>query len=150
MIMEIFIDLIKIYLIINMRTLILISLVLLSFKTSAQISTVNCESIKTGVFMDSNEELNMNVKVIRTDDFQIEEYEKGEMTVKLEVIWVNKCTYKLVFVEGNKVWNDKFGKHGNPNLLVNIIEVGKDYYIQESHFEGQKEQTYITKMYKVE
>lgn len=124
--------------------------VLLLVGINSYAQQTNCEKFKEGVFIDASEELGTNVKITRTKDFQFEEYEDSKISIKLEVQWIDDCTYRLIFIEGNEVWNKKFGKGGNPNLIVNILEVGEDYYLQESHLENNKNKTYKNKMYKVD
>jgi len=93
-------------------------LLFLSLTINIQAQNEDCKKFKTGIFIDSVEELSMNVRITRTEDFQIEEYKASNMSVKLRVEWISDCTYKLVFIEGNEVWNKKFGQEGNPPLAL--------------------------------
>ena len=69
-----------------------------SYKSELQekcgLSNINCSSIKTGKFMSFDEVVGETI-IERTEKYQIEENKKHGYKLKLEVTWIDACTYQL-------------------------------------------------------
>jgi len=124
-----------------------LTLLLLLFSVFA-FAQSNCEKFKTGKFQNVENGL-MKSQIERNDSIQVEQH--GEIVLKLKIVWINDCSYRLKFLEGNKAYWDLFGKdHSNDDLIVKITEVKEDSYTQESRFEGIDNFIYKSNIVKIE
>lgn len=57
-------------------------------------SDIDCSSVKTGKFRSFDEEVGETI-IERTEKYQIEENKKHGYKLKLEVTWIDDCTYQL-------------------------------------------------------
>ena len=89
----------------------------------------DCSEIKTGKFK-SYDEYTGETIIERTENYQIEENKKHERKIKLEVNWIDECTYQLKPVE------DLLNPENTslPPMIVTckVIEVTENGYIQIS------------------
>lgn len=129
-----------------MKTLLSFALLFISYTLSAQ--TMSCQSFRVGDFQNiENGVVKADIK--RTEEFQFEEM--GDIKVKLKVEWVDDCTYKLMFVDGNDAYWDLRGRDTPTiDLLVKITSTNEDYYTQESEIIGQEGFVYKSTIYKTE
>ena len=135
------------YLETHMKTLLFVCLlVCASHFASGQ--EKECEKFKVGHFQNIENGVG-NTLIERTKDYQIERDEASGMEIKLRVTWLDECTYKLKFIEGNDKWNEKGQTWNNPDLIVNIVETGPDYYLQVAKFEGVTDFEYRSKIKKI-
>ena len=116
-----------------MKALLVSFFLLLSMGLYAQ--SVDCSGAKVGNFeIKQQGEVD---KIKRTGEFQYETVGKIKITTRIE--WISDCSYKLIFVKGNKAYYKATGtKKGDssPDVLVDIVKQdGNIYYIQV-HVEG--------------
>lgn len=130
-----------------MRYVLLFLLIMIFGTIKSQ--NLDCRNFKTGVFIDSSENVDFKTKITRTKDYQIEEYGELGITIKMKVVWLNNCSYKLEFIEGNEAWYEEFGEENDDDLIIKIIDIQDDYYIQETHFIENKIKPYQSKIKKV-
>jgi hypothetical protein len=79
----------------------------------------------------------LSSKVKRTDKYQYEYNPKTGSKIKLEIIWVDDCTYKRVFIKGNReFWENRSRGELHPVLIVKIVAIDGDQYDFEASFEG--------------
>jgi len=109
---------------------------------------LDCSRFRTWIFLSSSG--NLKTKIIRDHEFQIEEYSPLGIVIRMKVHWINSCTYKLEFIEGNKAWYDNYGYNNDEDMIIKIIETGDIYYIQESYFTESKIKPYRSRILKVE
>ncbi len=108
---------------------------LLVLSTGLYSQTVDCSGAKVGNFeIKQQGEVD---KIKRTEEFQYETVGKIKITTRIE--WTSDCSYKLIFVKGNKAYYKATGADKNnpgPDVLVDIVKQdGNVYYIQV-HVEG--------------
>lgn len=126
-------------------TILLIPILLITVNTFAQL---DCSKFKTGKFqiIENGEGKD---KIERNDSIQIEQY--GKVIIKLKIEWIDECSYRLSFLEGNKAWKKSIDKdRPTPDLIVRIIEVKENSYVQESKFVGNNEFKYKSEIKKIE
>ena len=89
----------------------------------------SCVDFKTGYFqnIDSRDSSNF---IKRTKDYQYEHEKSSGVKLKLKVTWIDECTYRLTLIKGNSKWNKAAQVKDNPDLIVEIVQTGPDYYIQ--------------------
>ncbi len=85
----------------------------------------DCSGIRTGKFRSYDEEAGETI-IERTEEYQIEENTKQGYTLKLEVIWLDDCTYQLKPVPGS---DDPMP---SMTLTCKITELTENGYIQIS------------------
>ncbi len=96
---------------------------------------LDCSKLKTGYFLNIDSSTG-NTFIKRTDMYQYETDVNSGVKIKLQIVWLNDCTYKLKFIKGNAKWKKEKHLMNNPDLIVKITSVGDDYYTQVAHFEG--------------
>ncbi len=107
-----------------------------------------CTKFKIGKF-DTYIDGEFSSKVTRNEKYQKEYMPKTGIKIKLKIIWINDCSYKLIFVNGNKKYYQMFGKKNvNPDLIVTIIKVDGNEYYHESRFVGDENFVYKAKIVK--
>lgn len=61
----------------------------------------NCENFKTGKFQNVENGI-IKAEIERNDSIQTETY--GQKEVKLKIEWIDDCSYRLIFLEGNSAF----------------------------------------------
>lgn len=111
-------------------------------------SQESCKSFKTGKFQNIENGI-LKAKIQRNDSIQTEQY--GEKEIKLKILWIDDCTYKLIFLEGNEAfWNARPKNKPTPDLIVRITDVYGNKYLQESKFEMENDFAYKSEITKIE
>jgi len=114
-----------------MKTSILIFIALISFTSFSQ---VDCAKFKIGKFINIDKD-KPKTTIERNDSIQTERM--GEIEVKLEITWINECTYKLKLVSGNiAFWKSRPKNAPNRELTVTITKTTNSSYFQETKIEG--------------
>jgi hypothetical protein len=114
-----------------MKTSIIIFIALISFTSFSQ---VDCTKFKTGKFVNIDKD-KPKTTIERNDSIQTERM--GEIEVKLEITWINECTYKLKLVSGNNAfWKSRPKNTPNRELIVTITKTTNTSYFQEAKSEG--------------
>lgn len=90
---------------------------------------VDCSGIKTGKYRMIDEESGETI-IERTEKFQIEENTKFGYKLKLEISWIDECTYKLRPVED--LINPENQELPSMVLTCKIVEITGKGYIQIS------------------
>lgn len=115
-----------------MKLKILILLFAMSFTTYAQ---ENCKKFRTGKFQNIEKGI-VKSTIERNDSIQREYFADKE--IKLEITWIDECTYKLKLVWGNDAfWNRRPKDMPTPDLIVQITKTNGNEYEQESKSEGE-------------
>jgi hypothetical protein len=116
--------------------------------TGIAFSQSECEKFATGKFQNiENGEL--KAKFERNDSIQTEQY--GEKIIKLKIEWLDECSYRLTFLEGNDAyWESNLRHISNPDLIVKITSVKENSFLQESKFVGDDEFIYKSTIVKIE
>lgn len=91
---------------------------------------LDCSLVKTGKFKIVDKQSGETI-IERTENFQIEENKKYGYKLKLEVTWLNGCTYKLKPVMD--LLNPKNKELPKMILTSTIVEITEDGYIQVSN-----------------
>jgi hypothetical protein len=114
-------------------------IIILSFGISNFIysqDSLNCEEFRVGKY-DTYVNGVLSSKVKRTDKYQYEYSPKTGSKIKLEIIWIDDCTYKLVFIKGNReFWENRGTRELHPVLIIKIVAIDGDRYDFEASFEG--------------
>lgn len=129
-----------------MKKNILGTLLIMAFSFSY--SQENCDRFKTGDFQNIKNGI-LKAKIQRNDSIQTEQY--GSKKIKLEIVWIDACSYRLKFLEGNEAfWNSRPKDMPTPDLIVRITNVNGNTYTQESKFETENDFAYISEITKIE
>lgn len=129
-----------------MKKNILGTLLIMAFSFSY--SQENCDRFKTGDFQNIKNGI-LKAKIQRNDSIQTEQY--GSKKIKLEIVWIDACSYRLKFLEGNEdFWNSRPKDMPTPDLIVRITNVNGNTYTQESKFETENDFAYISEITKIE
>ncbi|TLX72610.1 hypothetical protein E9993_17390 [Labilibacter sediminis] len=116
--------------------------------TGIAFSQSGCEKFKTGKFHNV-ENGSVKSKIERNDSIQIEQH--GNIFVKLKIEWMDECSYRLIFIEGNEAWRkSKLGDRSTPDLIVRITDVRENSYLQEAKFADDMEFKYKSTIVKIE
>lgn len=127
-----------------MKNLILLLLTLLVTVTYAQ---EDCKKFRTGEFQNIENGV-VKAKIQRNDSIQTEQY--GEKEIKLKIQWIDDCTYRLTFLEGNEAfWNSRPKTKPTPDLLVKITDVKGANYLQESKYDIESDFVYKSEITKI-
>lgn len=111
-------------------------------------SQSDCVKFRTGKFQNIEKGI-VNSKIERTDSIQIEQ--NSEKIIKLKIEWIDDCSYRLVFVEGNDAWWESIGRESpTPDLIVRITSINENSYLQEAKFVGDDSFKYKSKIEKIE
>ena len=111
-------------------------------------SQENCKLFKTGKFQNIDNGV-LKAKIRRNDSIQTEQY--GEKEIKLKILWIDDCTYRLQFLEGNEAfWSSRPKNKPTPDLIVRITDVNGNKYLQESKFEIDNDFAYKSEITKIE
>ncbi|MBA9079886.1 MULTISPECIES: hypothetical protein [Rufibacter] len=110
-------------------------------------SQSDCKNFRIGKFQNVENGV-IKSKITRSDSLQIEEYGNVKVTLKIE--WIDDCTYRLIFKEGNEsFWASRPKDRPTPDLIVRITKTEKDSYLQEAKFVGDNDFQYKSNMVKV-
>ncbi|WP_298518822.1 hypothetical protein [uncultured Kordia sp.] len=91
-----------------------------------------CEEFKTGEFINTENGI-VKATIQRNDSIQTEQFSGKE--IKLRITWIDDCSYRLKFLEGNEAFLKSRPKDTPMyDLMVKIISVNGDSYVQESRF----------------
>lgn len=101
--------------------------------TSGLSFSQDCEKYKTGEFIIRDEATGVS-RIVRDKKFQTE-YNGGNYA-KYKVHWIDGCSYRLSFVKSNDPAIKEAEKNGFPELIIEIIETGDDYYIARAKLVG--------------
>jgi len=128
-----------------MRMIILIFLMIFcGFSYSQE----DCSKFKIGNFQNIEDGI-LKAKIQRNDSIQTEQY--GEKVIKLKITWIDDCSYRLKFLEGNEAfWNSRPQNKPTPDLIVRITNVNDNIYTQESKFDIDNDFVYKSVITKVE
>ena len=126
----------------------IILLCLFAFLGTTSYSQENCKKFRTGKF-ENKDNGTVKATIQRNDSIQTEQY--GDKEVKLKVQWINDCTYRLIFLEGNEAfWNSRPKDLSTPDLIVRITEVNGNKYLQESKFDIEDDFVYKSEITKLD
>lgn len=129
-----------------MRYLIFATLTL--FLSLSLLGQSDCEKFRTGKFQNVDGDV-LKSRIERNESIQIEKY--GEIEVRLQIHWMDDCTYRLEFIEGNDAWWARGGKdRPTPDLIVRITETQENSYLQESHAVDDVDFIYKSQIVKIE
>ncbi len=127
-----------------MKTRKIISLLALLFLFYGPMQAQNpdCQKYRTGKFQ--NIESGKAFSTIkRSEKYQVEKI--GKLKVRLQVEWINDCSYKLIFIKGNKTfWDNRPKDKGTPDLIVQITQTDELSYSQKSYFVDSPDEVYIS------
>ncbi len=90
---------------------------------------VDCSSIRTGKFKSQDVESGETI-IVRTEKYQIEENNKYGYKLKLEVTWLDDCTYQLKPVED--MLNQENKSLPKMVLTCKVTEITENGYVQIS------------------
>lgn len=111
-------------------------------------SQSDCAQFKTGQFQNIENGV-VKSKIERTDSIQIEQY--VDKVIKLRVEWIDDCSYRLVFLEGNEAWWESRGRdRPTPDLIIRITNINENSYLQEAKFVGDDDFKYKSNIRKIE
>lgn len=111
-------------------------------------SQSDCEKFRTGKFQNIENGV-IKSKIERNDSIQVEQY--GEKIIKLRIEWIDECSYRLIFLEGNDAWWESRGRNRpTPDLIVRIVEINGNSYLQEAKFVDDDEFKYKSIIEKIE
>ena len=109
---------------------------------------IDCKNFRIGKFQNIENGI-VTCDIQRNDSIQIETY--NEILIKTRINWIDSCSYKLRFLEGNDAfWATREKNAPTPDLIVRIIKVKKNSYLQEARFEGDTEFKYESRIIKIE
>ena len=128
-----------------MRIQLFTILLLLSASVFAQ---VDCEKFKVGKFQNI-EDGEVKSTIERNDSIQVERF--GNKEIKLEITWINDCSYQLHLLDGNEAfWESRPKDMATPDLIVRIIETDGNAYLQEARLVTEEEYKYKSRIEKIE
>jgi hypothetical protein len=108
----------------------------------------NCQHFKTGQFQNVENDI-VKAEIQRNDTIQTEKY--GEIEVKLKIEWIDDCSYRLKFIEGNDAfWNSRPKDMPTHDLIVKITQTNENSYLQESKFDIEENFIYKSTIIKIE
>lgn len=114
-----------------MKTLLAVFISFIGFVSIAQ---TRCKDFKTGKFQ-IIEKGKVTTLIERNESIQIER--SGKIEVKLEIKWIDDCTYRLKLIYGNDAfWNGRPKDLPTTDVIVTITKTNEKGYSQESRSEG--------------
>lgn len=129
-----------------MKKNILLPLFILVFGFSY--SQESCGKFKTGNFQNIENGI-LKAKIQRNDSIQTEQY--GEKKITLKIIWIDDCSYRLKFLDGNEAfWKSRPKDKPTPDLIVRITNVNGNKYTQESKFDIDNDFVYKSEITKIQ
>ncbi|MDX2361977.1 MAG: hypothetical protein QNK23_14300 [Crocinitomicaceae bacterium] len=125
----------------------LIVTVVIVLLNSFAFSQSDCHEFRIGKYHNIKNETVTSV-IERNDSIQTERY--GDKFIKLKIQWIDDCSYRLIFLEGNDEWWESRGRdRPTPDLIVRITNIEGETYLQEAKFEGDDEFKYKSRIVKV-
>jgi hypothetical protein len=110
-------------------------------------SQTECEKFKIGKFQNIENGV-VKSTIERSESIQTERH--GRLEVKLKIEWIDDCSYRLKFIDGNEAfWNSRPKDMATPDLIVRITHVNGNSYLQESNSEDDSDFIYRSKMEKI-
>ncbi|HEY8403446.1 MAG TPA: hypothetical protein VIK71_02445 [Flavobacteriales bacterium] len=105
-------------------------IILITITTHLSMAAPDCSKVKHGVFVMEDDQMG-NTIITRENDIQREENNQMGVTIELKVQWVNECSYRLI---PYRILQNNSGVDLSEDLqlLVEILEVHKDYYLQRT------------------
>ena len=111
-------------------------------------SQEKCKNFKTGKFQNIENGI-IKGEIQRNDTIQTEKYKEKEIKLKIE--WIDDCSYRLKFLEGNAAfWNSRPRNMSTPDLIVRITQTDGNSYLQESKSDSDDDFIYKSKIIKIE
>ena len=111
-------------------------------------SQEKCENFKIGKFQNVKNGI-VKAEIQRNDTIQTEKY--GRKEIKLRIEWIDDCSYRLIFLEGNDgFWNSRPKDMPTHDLIVRITQIDGNSYLQESKFDIDDDSIYKSKIIKIE
>ena len=90
---------------------------------------------KTGKFHNMENGV-VNCVIERSNSIQREII--GDIEIKLQISWIDDCTYRLKFLSGNDAfWNSRPKDMPTPDLVVHITKITGNQYTQDSKMDGE-------------
>lgn len=124
----------------------IISLSILILVCRLSYSQENCDKFKIGKFQNIENGI-LKSKIQRNDSIQTEQY--GEKKITLKIIWIDDCSYRLKFLDGNEAfWKSRPKDKPTPDLIVKITNVNGNKYTQESKFDIDNDFVYKSEITK--
>ena len=106
-----------------------------------------CTFFKTGKF-ENLENGVVKSTLERNDSIQIET--RGDIEIKLAIEWLDECTYKLVFLEGNQAfWDSRPEDMATPDLIVEMGEIVEHTYKQRARMVDEDDFFYESTVMKI-
>ncbi|WP_111683071.1 hypothetical protein [Winogradskyella tangerina] len=129
-----------------MKHKLLIPFLLLVFGYSY--SQGDCSKFRTGKFQNNDKGI-LKAQIQRNDSIQTEQY--GEKEVTLKITWIDDCSYRLKFLDGNEAfWASRPKDMPTYDLIVKIVKINGNTYTQESKFDTDNDFVYISEITKIE
>lgn len=91
---------------------------------------LDCSKLKEGSYRIDDPNAGGTTMIERSARYQVESNENTKVTVRLTVTWLDDCTYQLKF--DKLLRNDNNEDMPRITMVVKILEIGKDSYIQET------------------
>ncbi len=111
-------------------------------------SQENCFKFKTGDFQNIENGI-LKAKIQRNDSIQTEQY--GDKKITLKISWIDECSYRLKFLDGNEAfWKSRPKDKPTPDLIVKITNIDGNKYTQESKFDIDNDLAYKSEITKIE
>lgn len=121
---------------------------LFTFMVTMAYSQENCKNFKTGKFQNVDNGI-VKAKIQRNDSIQTESY--GLKEIELRIEWIDDCSYRLIFLEGNAAfWSSRPKDMPTHDLIVRITQTDGNSYLQESKFDIDDDTIYKSKITKIE
>ncbi len=125
-----------------------LSFILFLMFTSAMVGQTDCSKFKTGKFQNVEDGV-VKSRIERTDSLQYEKF--GDREITLKVTWLNDCSYQLSLLEGNDAfWKSRPKDMPTPDMIVRIVQVDGDAYMQEARLINEDEFKYKSRIEKIE
>jgi hypothetical protein len=120
----------------------------LFFITSIAVGQSDCDKFKVGKFQNVEEGV-VKSSIVRNDSIQVEKF--GDREIKLRINWLDDCSYQLSLLEGNEAfWKSRPKDMPTPDMVVRIVSVDGDAYLQEARLVTEEEFKYKSRIEKIE
>jgi hypothetical protein len=121
------------------------TIILASFPFTHYAQSPECQNFRIGKFQNIDKD-GPGTLIKRTEKYQFEKNKTKGTKIKLQINWIDECTYRLKLIKGNRQWNKLDHVPNSPDLIVKITETGSDYYKQVSVFEGLEDLEYESRL----
>jgi hypothetical protein len=116
--------------------------------TGTAFSQSDCKKFTVGKFRNIEKGI-VKSEIQRNDSIQVEQ--DGNQVIKLKIVWINECSYRLIFLEGNNEWWEAKGRNrATPDLIVRITSIEGNSYWQEAKFITEEEFRYRSRIEKID